>query len=329
MPESTSRNIKIIVLIISMFLFTSITLANIPIGYWKEASHYITVESKDTCLSVNDEIKIVINDSLNYSKLKAIINPSKYFKIYNMSSSGEKAIIKAKVRDQTKEAKELEGNIIITDDVTVINETFYFSLGCTIMPILKSEAIEIFFINKTYVKIWHWFIKAPHKLKYKIFIAPHIRNFNLMKDYLELQVFIKLVTPRDNVWWPLRNYGTYIVDKNISDLIIVKDVLRYYLVNVTEWPEYANGVTIAYSGIVTPCYGESFITYNLTFGFTSPSVIYVVTPSSWRVKAILLNNEPMNMEKCIYAPKNFSCHLVRINKAILNSYVISIVLFTS
>ncbi len=329
MSESASRNTKIIVLIIAMFLFASIILANIPIGRWKQVGYYITVESDDTCLSVNDEIKIVVNGLLNYSKLKVIISPSKYFETYDMFSSDKKAIIKVKVRGQTKEAKELGGNIIITDDVTVINETFYFSLGCTIRPVLKSEAIEIFFINKTFVKIWHWFIKAPHKAKYKVFIVPHVRNFNLMKDYLELQVFIKRVTLRDNVWWPLRNYGIYIVGKSVSDLITVKDALKYYLVNVTEWPECTNGVTIAYSGIVTPYYGEGFITYNLTFGFTSPSVIYVITPSSWRIKAILLNNEPMSMENCIYAPKDFSCYLVRINKAILNSYVISVVLFTS
>ncbi|MCD6300612.1 MAG: hypothetical protein J7L82_00900 [Staphylothermus sp.] len=316
----------IMILVLALPLFST----NTSIYGMRYVNYTVLVKAEDSFLSYGNTVDFVITPSLGPIKYNITLNPFDVFKIERISNYMDYTLITAKIVKENNKAELVKGLLTIFHKNTVIiNETFYLFLVPRQKIVISSEGIEIFFNDEENISMWHWFIRAPHKAGFKIFIAPALYDFNLLSDYLNLEVFVKRVTLRNNTWWPLRNLGAFIVNKSLNELISIEKQDNYYIINVTEWPEYVNGVTIAYSGKIAYEKKYGYNIYNLKLGFTSPLNIYIIVPARLEVVGLFVGNIPIKTYKCLYAPQGYGCYCAKINTAILNNYEIEIVISTS
>ncbi|GEM_PF-1675354 len=288
---------------------------------------HILVISHDICLKPGDHLEVILPKTVGvFSGFEVV--PHSFFKVVKVAEKQEKLIVTLSLErggNTTGKPSLVKGHILIHVGYTGRNMTlersFYAYLSYYSAPVLKSEALLLIFRNSSFVEVWHWYIRAPHNLTQKLFIAPRLENFTLRKSYLSLEMFVKKVVPRRGVWWPLSNYGPSTIGRDIDEVLRIKAINDHYLLNVSLWPSDANGVTVAYSGFVRGDREGALVRYVFKLGFTSPLSLYIIAPRSMILKKVtipLLGNLEFSISP--YAPPGYVCYYVKVEKAILSTY---------
>jgi len=180
--------------------------------------------------------------------------------------------------------------------------------------VFKTDAIVLNFLNETYVRVWEWSIRYPHVLESRTFIIPHLDELKLLKDYLSLELYVNTLMPRNGVWWPYqRNYGPYVINESLDEVLKMESYRDFSLVKVLVWPNFTKGVTIGYEGQVSPIFFGSLRIYKLIFGALDKPILYVQTPKNLKVLYLIIDNKIMKCTECMYADSYHNCCMSSIN----------------
>jgi len=181
-------------------------------------------------------------------------------------------------------------------------------------PRFKTDAILLKFVNTTYVRIWEWSIRYPHKLDSRTFIVPELRQFKLLEDYLELELYVNMLIPRNNVWWPYqRNYGPYIINKTLEEVLRIRDYEDFKTISVLLWPNFTKGITIGYEGYVSPICMNSLCIYKFIIGGLDKPILYIQTPMNIKVLSIVIDGKLMNCSEHIYIENLYEWCAIKLN----------------
>lgn len=292
---------------------------------WGAAPPKVLVVSRDVCLEPGDRLEVVVPKALGAFK-GVEASPQGLFSVGVAEERGGLLVVSLRVgRDAAERRGLVEGRVLVSvarsGRSMLLERGFYAYLGCNSAPVLRSEALELIFRNSSFVEAWHWYIRAPHDLGHRLFIAPRLGNFTILRSYLSLEMFVKKVVPRGGVWWPLSNYGPSAIGRSIDDVLEVEELSDHYLLNVSLWPRRANGVTVAYSGFVKGVREGGLVRYVFRLGFTSPLELYIVAPRGMVLKEVSVPPlGSLGFSACPYAPPGYVCYHARIREAILSTY---------
>jgi len=305
-----------IILISTLILIIVIMLSNFTI---KNNIVEIVVLSNSTRLKSGDYIVIKIIN-IKDKDLDVIIKPTEIFEIRSKILNGSSIEVHAIIKANENLRGFLKGSICLgRDNVVIYEKTFYFILNQE-DPIIETEGI-ILTIHENYtLTVWHWDIEIPYRTESKLFIAPMLKNFTLLRDYLEYEVYVGRIMYRSGAWWPLRGFGVHIVNKTLDDLFDIRVENNLILLNVTFIPNEARGVTVVYKGVIEPTCTWKHCVVKLNMGFNNKPYFYILIPGKYDITLFKVSEEVLNTVECIYAPRGFKCYLMKYEKAILSSY---------
>lgn len=288
--------------------------------------YQLVVLSNSTILRDRDQLLIKILGKGDLSNLKVLIKPDQLFTIKNITNLGDMLEVEAFMSNSLGLNGLFEGYIyVLNGDQILMKKPFYFIIGKE-YPSLESEGLLIKIGEDFTITIWHWFIELPPVSSSKIFIAPRLEEFKLLKEYLELELYIGMIMSRSGSWWPLRGVGTYVIDKNLDDVISVNYNDNVMLVNITLIPSTAKGVTIAYTGKIKPTLTPRGCILELHMGFNNKPFIYLIIPEKYSIATLRVSGEDMRIDNCVYNPPGARCYLVKYEKALLSTYDVKITL---
>jgi hypothetical protein len=310
---------KIIILtitLISLIILVVIVLSNLII---KSSVIEIVVLSNSTRLKSGDYIVIKILNT-NNKNLDVVVKPTEIFEITSKILNNNSIEIQAIVKTNESLKGLFKGSVILTQNNTMIYEKpFYFILNQE-NPLIETEGIILNIQENYTLTVWHWDIEIPYRAESKLFITPILKNFTLLRDYLEYEIYVGRIMYRGGVWWPLRGFGIYVVNKSLDELLDIRVEDNMVLLNITLIPSEAKGVTVIYSGIIEPTCTWKQCVIKLNMGFNNKPYFYIFIPDKYELTLLKVFGEVVNTTKCIYAPPGFKCYFAKYEKAILSSY---------
>ncbi|MCS7127751.1 MAG: hypothetical protein RMI83_00520 [Desulfurococcaceae archaeon] len=286
----------------------------------------IVVYSNSTRLREGDRVLIKVFGGGNMRDLSIYIEPSEAFTVINEVQLDNSIELEALVRNQLGLQGLFKGYVYLLYKGSVITEKpFYFILSNE-DPRIETEGIVLNIYKDFTLTTWHWDIEIPCGDSSKLFIAPRLEGFELLKEYLELQLYIGMITYRNGSWWPLRGLGTYIANKSLEELISITPCDEALLLNVTPIPKNVKGVTVAYKGAIKPDLSLGKYIVKLSMGFNDKLYLYINVPGKYSIASVVVSGEAVNVTSCIYSPPGFKCYLVKHERAILSLYDLKLVL---
>ncbi len=310
----------------AIVLFILVSSLIISSNLMKHSSSYvpkiiqIVVYSNSTRLREGDRVLIKVLGGESVEDLRIFIEPSEVFAAISETRLNNSIKLEALVRNQLGLQGLFKGYVYLLYRGSVIAEKpFYFMLSIE-DPRIEAEGILLNIYENFTLTAWHWDIEIPHRDSSKIFIAPRLSDFKLLKEYLELQLYVGMITYRNGSWWPLRGLGTRVVNKSLDELISIMPCDETLLLNVTLVPRDVKGVTIAYKGVVKPSLVLGKYIVKLNMGFNDRPYIYVNIPEKYSLASAMVSGETMSVSSCIYSPPGFKCYSIKFEEAVLSLY---------
>jgi hypothetical protein len=314
---SMSKRIILITVLISLLV---LIIAIIPNNFTIKSDNVeVVVLSNSTRLKSGDYIVIeVIN--IENEDLDVVIEPAEIFETTGKVLNGNSIEVQAIIKANESLRGFLKGKVsLVRGNAIIYEKPFYFILNQE-DPLMETEGIIINIHEDYTLSVWHWDIGIPYRAKSKLFIAPMLKNFTLLREYLEYQVYVGRIMYRGGAWWPLRGFGAHVVNKTLDDLFDIRVENSLILLNITFIPNEARGVTVIYRGIIEPTCTREYCIVKLNMGFNNKPYFYILIPDKYDLTLFKIFGEVANTTECIYAPRDFKCYLVKYEKAILSSY---------
>lgn len=316
------KHFIVLSVIVFILVFSLIVSSNVM----KYSSNYaskviqIVVYSNSTRLREGDRVLIKVFGGENARDLSISIEPSEVFIVTSERRLNNLIELEALVRNQLGLQGLLKGYVHLLYGSSVIAEKpFYFILSNE-NPRIKTEGVVLNIYENFTLTTWHWDIEIPYGDSSKLFIAPRLNDFKLLNEYLELQVYVGMITYRNGSWWPLKGLGAYVANKSLDELISIMPYDEALLLNVTFIPRDVKGVTVAYKGAIKPNLALGKYIVKLSMGFNDKPYIYINVPEKYSLVSAMVAEEAMSITSCIYSPPGFKCYLIRCEKAVLSLY---------
>jgi len=308
--------------IVFILIFSLIVSSNVM----KYSSNYtskaiqIVVYSNSTRLKEGDRVLIKVFGGENMGDLSISIEPSEVFTVINVRQLNNLIELEALVRNQLGLQGLFKGYVYLLYRGSVITEKpFYFILSNE-SPRIDAEGILLNIYENFTLTAWHWDIEIPCGDSSKLFIAPRLNDFKLLNEYLELQLYVGMITYRNGSWWPLKGLGTYVVNKSLDELISIMPCDEALMLNVTLIPRDVKGVAIAYKGVAKPNLALGKYIVKLSMGFNDKPCLYINVPEKYSLVSAIVAGDAVSITSCIYSPPGFKCYLIMYEEAILSLY---------
>lgn len=238
----------------------------------------------------------------------------------------QEVVFKVTEGSQTALAPTIQRGVAEARIGRLLNKTSVFFMliksNSSAKPVFSSNAILLEFNPRTSrARIWEWHIESPHNISYWLFLSPRVENLRPLTEYMEYQLYVGRITPREGVWWPLRGVGPSSLNTTLKQLLEVIDLSEdCVLFNVSRWPSRYNGVSIAYEGELKStrlAYGKLLET-KLCLGFTERPTLIVLLPGNVRLLSLQIAGEIYTPGNCIYSSgeEYSNCYAVAVNKTL-------------
>ena len=266
-------------------------------------------------------------------RVKIAVEPKTFFKVERRAEGYWVLRLRAMTNSRPPaENRVLASNVVLAlDGREVYKDTIHFILGRR-SSAFYSEALLIQVGEDLKLRVWHWYIEGPHTLREKVFVAPMLRGFKLLKEYLEHEVYVKWVALRGETWWPYRCLGPEAAGKTLEGVLSLEEVGDTMLITVLDWPLSVNGVTVAYEGypfirVLDPLGRAYSIRFKL--GFNDHPVFYILLPSRYSLVGVKVGGSLYKPRECIYGSPGENCYTFKLDKAFLNTYTVEIYLLSN
>lgn len=315
----------LVVLVLVLALLSTILSTTIKRSVIPKVTRVIVI-SNSTILKDQDYLLIKVFGEGDLSCLEISIEPNSLFTIMSKTLLNNVIEVKAILNNSQSLQGIFKGYVHVFCKNHVLTRKFFYFVLSNEDPLIEFEGILIIMHEDFTLNTWHWCIEMPPMSTSRLFIAPKLEDFKFLKNYLELQLYVGMITYRNGSWWPLRGLGTYVIGKNLDEVISTISSNNVILINITQIPSIVKGVTIAYTGRAKPVLILGDYVIEFYMGFNNRPYLYIVIPKDYSLQLVEISGEVMNITNCVYSSPSFKCYLVKYRKALLSLYDVKLVL---
>lgn len=280
----------------------------------------VVIFSNTSYLMPGDELVIKVKGSLG-GGYRLFIEPSELFAIEREYLRNDSLWVIAKVRNAADFRGPLSGTVILELGQEALRVPLFLRVGLEKPRIFSNGVILRLVDTSGRLELWVWEVGVPYDSAYRPFIAPALDSFELLEEYLSLELYVSKLMPRQNAWWPLSGFGPSSLNARLEEVISTRKESGYLLINVSRVPAEAKGVTLGLRGVaeVKRIRGDT-ISVTLALGFLDQPSVYIFVPANLSLTSVRIAGERFEANTCIYAPPGFSCYQVYVPKAMLSPF---------